>query len=355
MGRKEINNKMTFLFMLTCILGAVIKIAVLGLDDSKCIQNAMLIGQSISNEKSSSWKDCQEKCVDNSACEDWTFDKKTNMCALFNDPDEIKETTNMISGPKVCPEMANSTMPSDRSKYELAAAAVAAGAQLLTATAGDAEVYKFPGGDYVKIGPGNCWRDGGGACPNGNCLDSNGRQGYELITELFKCRWFCVHIPQCRHVTCCEVIRNPEKYIPDMRVSGSSSVRASQSSKFGVYKATSEKFGGKPVWKHESNYNKIFFSTYNAWRIGTPPRSGGISAYDNTHGAFPSDISNKYSFWNGQKWIYDTSITIQAIGRRSDFDRMDNEEDTEAADEDIGSRSVIDTNENDSEERAAAI
>merc|ERR1719300_1268735 len=57
-------------------------------------------------------------------------------------------------------------------------------------------------GEKVKIGPGNCWR--GGGCPNGNCLDNNGRRGVIIREEVFTCRWFCGHRPKCRYQTCCQ-------------------------------------------------------------------------------------------------------------------------------------------------------
>jgi len=191
--------------MLTCI-----KIAVLGLDDSSCIQkDTMLVGQSIGVEDSSSWEDCQEQCMENSACKEWTFCEKDMKCNLFHEFDDIVDKMGKISGPKDCSDFDNSTIPSDTNRVDPAtatiiAAAVQAGATLLTSTAGESAILQMKGGETVKIGPGNCWRDGGGACPNGNCLDSNGRQGVIIREEVFTCRWFCVNRPKCRYQTCCD-------------------------------------------------------------------------------------------------------------------------------------------------------
>merc|ERR1712098_196380 len=203
MGLKT-NTKMKQLFMLTCM-----KIAVFGLDETTCIQkDTMLVGQSIGEEKSSSWEECQEQCMENSACKDWTFNEKSMECALFHDPEGIVDSMDMISGPKDCSDFDNSTTPADRidpATATLVAAAVGAGADLLGSTAGETTIVQFNGGEKVKIGPGNCWRDGAGACPNGDCMDKNGRRGFIIREENFTCRWYCWQ-PKCRYQTCCERI-----------------------------------------------------------------------------------------------------------------------------------------------------
>jgi len=202
---------MKICFILPFLLGSIIKIAVFGLDEFSCIQKDTKIdGKKLEVISSSSWEDCQMKCQDNSDCKDWTFEEKSKNCALFNDPDDVVDDHDFISGPRDCTDFVNNTMPLDRvdpaTAAALGSAAIDAGATLLTETAGEASIYLYPGNKYVKIGPGNCWRDGGGACPNGNCLDSNGRAGIILREEVFKCRWYCVHRPQCRYQTCCEVV-----------------------------------------------------------------------------------------------------------------------------------------------------
>ena len=189
--------------MLTCI-----KIAV-GLDDSTCIQkDTMLVGQNIGEMESTSWEDCQEQCMENSACKEWSFCEKDKKCWLFHEYDDIVDKIGKISGPKDCFDFDNSTdpIPSDRAgpaTMALVNAALDIGGQLITSTAGESKIIQMKNGAKVKIGPGNCWRDGGGACPNGNCLDSNGRRGYIIREEVFTCRAWCWHRPKCRYQTCC--------------------------------------------------------------------------------------------------------------------------------------------------------
>merc|ERR1712189_28971 len=128
-------------------------------------------------------------------------------CWLFHEYDDIVDKTGKVSGPKDCSDFDNSTIPSDRvdpATLGLVTAAVQAGATLLTSTAGESTILQMKGGEKVKIGPGNCWRDGSGACPNGNCLDNHGRRGVIIREEVFTCRWFCGHRPKCRYQTCCQ-------------------------------------------------------------------------------------------------------------------------------------------------------
>merc|ERR1719342_1104243 len=117
----------------------------------------------------------------------------------------------------------------------------------------------------------------------------------------------------------------------DMRVSGGYS-SFTQKSKFGVYKPTSEKINDKPVWKHVSSNNKIYFSKWNAWRIGPRPNWGGICAYDNTYGNFPSDIGSKWLFWGNRSWNFDSFITVETVNSRNsrNFDR-DNKDETDTS------------------------
>merc|ERR1719391_206569 len=130
-------------------------------------------------------------------------------CNLFNEYDNIVEEMGKVTGPKDCSVFGfdNSTVPSDRvdpATIGLVTAAVNVGGKILE-KAGEATIVQM-GGNKVKIGPGNCWRDGSGWCPNGNCLDNKGRRGEQVRVEIFTCPGKCFFRPQCRYETCCEII-----------------------------------------------------------------------------------------------------------------------------------------------------
>merc|ERR1711936_304821 len=81
------------------------------------------------------------------------------------------------------------------------AAITAIGGSLISSGGGGGYTALLPSG--VKVDPYSCWRDGGGACPNGNCLDNNGRRGVVIKEEIVGCKWFCFHRGSCRTQLCC--------------------------------------------------------------------------------------------------------------------------------------------------------
>ena len=83
---------------------------------------------------------------------------------------------------------------------DIAGAIIGAGAQLLTGHP-DTHAYKLP--DGVVIDADNCWEDGGGSCPNGNCLDYNGRRGIVISIRTVNCKWWCGRA-KCQTQICCE-------------------------------------------------------------------------------------------------------------------------------------------------------
>ena len=85
-------------------------------------------------------------------------------------------------------------------------AIIGAGGQLLTSGTGNAgrtHVY-FNG---VIVSADNCWKDGSGPCPSGNCLDNKGKRGVVIKEDIVDCKWFCFWRASCRIQFCCEEIR----------------------------------------------------------------------------------------------------------------------------------------------------
>ncbi|XP_037790740.1 uncharacterized protein LOC119586123 [Penaeus monodon] len=83
----------------------------------------------------------------------------------------------------------------------ITAALIGAGAQVVTAGGGESSnTWELPSG--VKVSAENCWQDGSGPCPNGNCLD-RGRQGTVIKETTVSCRWFCVWRGHCKTQICC--------------------------------------------------------------------------------------------------------------------------------------------------------
>ena len=85
-------------------------------------------------------------------------------------------------------------------------AIVGAGGKLLTSGTGNGgrTHVHFKG---VIISADNCWKDGGGPCPSGNCLDSRGKRGVVIREDIVDCKWFCFWRASCRIQFCCEEIR----------------------------------------------------------------------------------------------------------------------------------------------------
>ena len=61
-----------------------------------------------------------------------------------------------------------------------------------------------------KIDADDCWEDGNGPCPNGNCLDRNGRKGVVIKETTVACKFFCVHIAHCKTQICCRSADSPQ-------------------------------------------------------------------------------------------------------------------------------------------------
>merc|ERR1711962_435565 len=85
---------------------------------------------------------------------------------------------------------------------QVIAALVQAGASLLGAGGSSGgDVYNYHG---KNINPADCWEDGGGACPNGNCLDHDGPRGILIQTRTVGCKWYCFHRGDCKKQICCK-------------------------------------------------------------------------------------------------------------------------------------------------------
>jgi len=87
----------------------------------------------------------------------------------------------------------------DPSSAVIIAAIIELGGTLLSAP----HTWQLPSG--TKINAGDCWTDGGGACPNGNCMDNNGPRGIPISTTELSCR-FCFR--SCRKQLCCKEVTN---------------------------------------------------------------------------------------------------------------------------------------------------
>jgi len=86
----------------------------------------------------------------------------------------------------------------------VAAALIGLGGQLITAPGTPPKTWLLPSG--TKINAGKCWMDGGGTCPNGNCLDNNGPRGIPIAITEVSCPSFCFR--SCRKKLCCEEVAN---------------------------------------------------------------------------------------------------------------------------------------------------
>lgn len=92
----------------------------------------------------------------------------------------------------------------------IGAAIIGAGATLLASSGGggaSTTVYQLNTGDLINAD--QCWQDGGGACPNGNCLDNDGRRGLVISQTDVDCKWYCPHRGHCKTQICCDRYTGP--------------------------------------------------------------------------------------------------------------------------------------------------
>merc|ERR1711962_1167664 len=82
---------------------------------------------------------------------------------------------------------------------DIAVALIEAGATIITSNGNPPNTWQLPSG--TKINADDCWTDGGGACPNGNCLDNKGPRGIPIVTTELSCRG-CFR--GCRKQLCCK-------------------------------------------------------------------------------------------------------------------------------------------------------
>merc|ERR1711892_628255 len=73
------------------------------------------------------------------------------------------------------------------------AALSAAGAKIFNGIikggGGGGELWQLQSGQIIDAN--NCWEDGQGHCPNGNCLDDDGRSGIVVKETIVDCGWGC--------------------------------------------------------------------------------------------------------------------------------------------------------------------
>merc|ERR1719500_153078 len=75
---------------------------------------------------------------------------------------------------------------------------------------GSHSTWEMKDGSGVRIDANNCWQDGGGACPNGNCMDSKGPRGIMIKETTVSCKWFCGWRAHCKTQICCPQVRSME-------------------------------------------------------------------------------------------------------------------------------------------------
>merc|ERR1719500_1594332 len=75
---------------------------------------------------------------------------------------------------------------------------------------GSHSTWEMKDGSGVRIDANNCWQDGGGACPNGNCMDSKGPRGIMIKETTVSCKWFCDWRAHCKTQICCPQVRSME-------------------------------------------------------------------------------------------------------------------------------------------------
>lgn len=69
---------------------------------------------------------------------------------------------------------------------------------------GNSETWRIPSGQVIDAN--SCWEDGSGPCPNGNCLDYDGRRGIVITEKQVGCKFFCYHRADCKKQYCCNEV-----------------------------------------------------------------------------------------------------------------------------------------------------
>jgi len=87
-----------------------------------------------------------------------------------------------------------------------------AGAKLLHGHP-DTNAWQLKNGKVIDAD--KCWQDGGGACPNGNCLDNKGRRGEVVGVKTVNCKWYCLWTANCQVQFCCETTCLKKQWIGD--------------------------------------------------------------------------------------------------------------------------------------------
>merc|ERR1719500_2528704 len=75
---------------------------------------------------------------------------------------------------------------------------------------GSHSTWEMKDGSGVRIDANNCWQDGGGTCPNGNCMDSKGPRGIMIKETTVSCKWFCGWRAHCKTQICCPQVESKE-------------------------------------------------------------------------------------------------------------------------------------------------
>jgi len=85
-------------------------------------------------------------------------------------------------------------------------------ANMISSGGGDGShsTWEMKDGSGVRIDANNCWQDGGGACPNGNCMDNKGPKGIMIKETTVSCKWFCGWRAHCKTQICCPQVRSME-------------------------------------------------------------------------------------------------------------------------------------------------
>lgn len=81
----------------------------------------------------------------------------------------------------------------------------------------------------------------------------------------------------------------------------------------GIYKPINEVINGKPVWKHTTNYLKLYFDKYGGWRVGVRANSGHISSASGEGAQLPTAINGKWYVSISNGWQSDSTMRLVAI------------------------------------------